>query len=302
VPQPRSVYVFPPSYALQNPLEHEKIARQARAVCETLGWTLVFSPLLDRFPGPGAWLGTAERAADLKTALEHDYIWACRGGFGCIHLVPELLQTEVERKNILIGFSDITLLHACWNVQGRGRGIYGTIPEKLQGSRAGESLLELLRGEPWRRDAESDASVRVLRPGRTTGVSFAACLTVLSALNGTPAAPQLNGAMLFIEDVDERPYKVDFALNTLHLAGRLEGVRALIGGSFKHQNPGDYWGPSMEEVLAAWGERLQIPVLARMPFGHWDDALCVPIGTRMELSAESHTQWRLNACEPLIAG
>lgn len=300
MPQPRSLYVFPPAYAVQNPTERAQITAKARGLCDALGWTPVFSPLLDKFPGPGAWLNAAARSADLAEGVKHGAIWAYRGGFGSIHLVPELLALPVENKPLLIGFSDITILHACWNVSRRGRGVYTTVPEKFENNRSGASLVSLLRGEPWRRDGTQDVSVKVLRGGSAAGVSFAACLTVLSALNGTAASPELINTILFIEDVDERPYKIDFALNTLFLAGKLGGVRALIGGSFKHQNPSDYWGPSLEEVLLAWGERLKIPVLARLPFGHWDDALAVPIGTRMELST-SGSEWILRACEPLIS-
>lgn len=300
MPQPRTLYVFPPAYAVQNPAERAQLGAKARGLCEALGWTPVFSPLLEKHPGPGVWHDAAERSADLAEGLKHGAIWAYRGGFGSIHLVPELLARPVENRPLLIGFSDITILHGCWSVSQRGRGVYSTVPEKCEHNRAGASLLGLLRGEPWRRDGGTDASVRVLRAGNAVGVSFAACLTVLAALNGTPASPNLDGAILFIEDIDERPYKIDFALNTLHLAGKLSGVRALVGGSFKHQNPSDYWGPSVEDILQAWGERLQIPVLARLPFGHWDDALAVPIGTRMEFSATG-SQWILRACEPLIS-
>lgn len=301
MPSPRSLYVFPPAYSLQNPAERARVERNARALCSALNWTPVFSPLLDRYPGPGAWTDVGERNAELRAALEHDAIWACRGGFGSIHLVPELLAQPVAHSTLLIGYSDVTVLHACWRNQQRGRGIYSSLPDALENSRTGASLLTLLRGEPWRRDANADASTRVLRPGNATGVSFAACTTVLAALNGTPAAPNLDGTILFLEDIDERPYKIDFALNTLYLAGKLQGVRALIGGSFKHQNPSDYWGPSLEDILQNWGARLQIPVLARLPFGHWDDPLAVPIGVRMEMTATSDKDWCVRSCEPLTA-
>ncbi len=288
-----TLYVCCPSYALRNPLEKRNYLKRARAFARRAGLRVVASPLLDRHLGPGAWLDVGPRREDLLEALRHDCVWTCRGGYGGIHLAPALLEARVRRPPRLIGYSDITVLHACWRIRGWGEAYYGTIPEDLGVGRSAETLLPLFRGGGLRRDNDTDAAAIVVRPGRAEGACFAACLAVLAGLAGTPFQPDLRGCLLAVEDIDEKPYQVDFALSQLHAAGALNGIRALIGGSFTHQDAIDYSGPSIDDVFRLWGERLGVPVLARLPFGHLADSLVLANGRAATLDARADGVWSL---------
>jgi len=250
---------------------------------------VVPSPLMDRHIGPGAWLPLAERREDLRQALHHEVVWASAGGYGSVHLIEDMLLAPAPRQPWLIGYSDITVMHACWRQRAWGEGVYSALPD-VKG-RAGETMLALLRGEGYRRDGQMDCGVRVLREGSCSGSCFTACISVLSGLCGTPAQVDLHGAILAIEDVDERPFQLDYALMQLHLSGALAGVVGLVGGSFTHKDRSDYEGPTIDEVLAQWAHRLGVPGISRLPFGHIDDGLAMPNGRMATLACLPDGAW-----------
>jgi muramoyltetrapeptide carboxypeptidase LdcA involved in peptidoglycan recycling len=68
-------------------------------------------------------------------------------------------------------------------------------------------------------------------------------------------------------------------------------VVALLGGSFTHEERGEYLGPSIDEVLARWSARLRIPTLARLPYGHLDDALVLPYRAATSISLRADGRW-----------
>jgi len=288
-----TLYVCCPSYALRNPLEKRDYLKRARAFARRAGLRVIASPLLDRHLGPGAWLDIGPRRDDLLEAVRHDCVWTCRGGYGGIHLAPALLEARVRRRPRLIGYSDITVLHACWRIRGWGEAFYGTLPPDAGDGRSWETLWPLFRGRGLRRDNATDAATVVVRPGRADGVCFAACLAVLAGLAGTPYLPDLRGCILAVEDIDEKPYQVDFALSQLHAAGALDGIRALIGGSFTHQAALDYGGPGIDDVFRRWGDLLGVPVISRLPFGHLPDSLVLVNGRRLTLDADADGAWSL---------
>ncbi len=289
----RTLYVCCPSYALQNPLEKRDYTARARAFARRMNLRVVLSPLLDRHLPRGTWLDASARRDDMVEALRHSVVWACQGGYGCVHLIPSLLEARATGRPRLIGYSDITILHACWRLRGWGEGYYGQIPRELDDGREAGTLLPLFRGRALRRSNQTDAAVVVLRPGCAEGPCFATCLAVLAGLAGTPALPDLRGCILAVEDIDEKPYQVDFAFAQLHAAGALDGIVALIGGSFTHQAPLDYGGPGVDDVLRAWGERLGVPAISRLPFGHLPDSLVMCNGRRLRLEAEADGAWAL---------
>ncbi len=287
-----TLYIAAPSYALSGPLERDRVLSAAHAVGDAAGFTVVASPLLDRhMSGWGAWLPPTERIADLLTAITHDAVWACKGGYGCVHAVPALLAAQTAKKPLLAGYSDATVLHAVWRRRGWGEGLYGHLG-KTGGGREETSAHLLLRGAGYARDHATDAGARVLRAGQAEGPAFAACLSVLARLAGTGAVPDLSGHLLFCEDIDDKPFQIDHAFEQLHQTGHLRGLTALVGGTFTYQERNDYLGPTADEVLVSWGERLGVPVLARLPFGHLEDQLVIPSGRRTSLVLERE-RWSL---------
>ncbi len=289
-------YICCPAYALEGPLKKTRAIEAIEPFAKEFALEIVPSPLMDRHLGTGAWLPTAERRADLRRALEHDVVWACMGGYGSIHLVGDLMAASPAKQPMIIGYSDITVLHACWRARGWGEGCYIALPPGRHG-RAGESLLALMRGTSYRRSGEIDAGVRVLRSGSAKGPCMSACVSVFAGLCGTPAMPSLRGCVLAIEDVDEHPFQLDYALMQLWLSGALEGIVGLIGGSFTHKERSDYHGPTIDEVLAEWAHRLGIPAISRLPFGHIDDGLTMPCGREVELSCDERGAWQFIVSE-----
>jgi muramoyltetrapeptide carboxypeptidase len=289
-----SCYVTVPSWGIEGPAHRERVAARARALCLLLGWDLVPSPLLDAWtPGWGTGLPVGEREADLQRALAHDAVYAACGGAGAIHLVPALLAAQPARPPLLIGYSDNTVLHACWLRRGWRGGVYTQLMDDPAFGRCGLSLPLLLRGEALELHHRRERSVRVLRPGGARGPLAAGCLSVLAGLAGTDAMPCLDGWILAVEDVDERPYRLDGYLAQLHLSGALDGLIGLVGGAFAHDRHRHDWGPTADEVLQSWAERLGVPCLSRLPFGHIEDHYALPQGRETELECAADGSWRL---------
>jgi muramoyltetrapeptide carboxypeptidase LdcA involved in peptidoglycan recycling len=259
-----SCYVTCPAYSIESAAKRERVLDGILPVAQTLGWELVLSPQLERFVGHGGWLPAAERVADLRRALEHDVVWACVVGYGSAHLVEALMAAAPKRPPRLLGYSDITVMHSCWQARGWGESIYTAVP-----------------------------AARGRTPGRAAGRLHPVCVSVLAGLVGTPALPDLEGAILAVEDINEQPYQLDYALWQLHRAGALAGIAGLVGGAFKFKEFTEPYGPSYDEVLAEWAQTLAVPAIARLPFGHIDDGLALPVARPADLRAEPGGDWGL---------
>jgi len=292
-----AVYLLCPSYQLRD-------ADQLASARDEASWLAAGLGLADgviEAPGTAAWSATprwrdaGERAGDLAAALDHAVVLAARGGHGAIHLADTLLTAPAPRgRCLLIGYSDVTVLHAAWAVRGWGPSLYGFLAGVPHGARARASTLALALGQSWEVDQASDPHVAVLRPGSADGRAFAACLRTLASLSGTPLMPDLRGCILCLEDVDERPYRIDRDLAQLHLAGALAGVAGLVFGAFPRCDGG---GPDVVEVLTTWSARLAVPAIASLGFGHDSDPLTLPCGSAASLFAGSDGAWRLAFAE-----
>ncbi len=289
MPDPsRTLYVTCPAYAAESPRRRAEALRRADAFARSAGLTAVASPLLDIHPGVNRWLDPELRLQDLRTALRHPFIWAFRGGYGSVHLLPGLARLARNRRRgpVLIGYSDLTCLHAAWWTRG-WPSWYGTLPEPGEADSWRIGSLDRLRsGRELAWTERSVASGRVLRPGAARGRLFAGCLSVLQALAGTRFQPDLRGTVLALEDVDEKPYRWDRALVQMDGAGMLKGVRALLVGSAGGEEHPDYAGPDAADIVADWADRLRIPALAGLPFGHGEDAAVLPLGAETSLVAD----------------
>lgn len=227
------------------------------------------------------------RLAELRAALRQpgvDAIIAARGGYGATRILPLLAADEVRaHAPLLVGFSDISALHALW-AHARVGSVHGGMVAGL--GRSDDALaarfLEALEG----RFPAQFSGLEPLSPGRAEGVLLGGNLAVLSALIGTPYFPPLTGAVLFLEDVGERPYRVDRMLTSWHAAGAFRGVRAVVLGAFVQGEPG-HDGVTLRDVLCERLSSLGIPVAAGLPAGHIDDNAELPFGRRVSLDASA---------------
>lgn len=238
----------------------------------------------------GYFAGTdARRSRELLGAIDDDAvdaIVAVRGGYGASRLLAALEPERLARNpKLLIGFSDVTALHALWARSGLGS-IHGPMVAGL--GRAGPAQIER-----WQRTVEGALppqlnQLHALAPGRARGPLLGGNLAVLTALIGTPYLPDLAGCVLFLEDIGERPYRIDRMLTTWLQAGLLHQPAAIALGAFSDAAPGSD-GVTVADVLQERLGALGVPVLSGLPAGHVDDNLELPFGAYVELDAGAGT-------------
>ena len=238
------------------------------------------------------------RLAELEAALADADVGAnvaARGGYGATRLLEHLDAARIGRaRKLLVGFSDVTALHCAWLRAGL-RAVHGPMVAAL-GRAPGELLGR------WIAAVEGVAppplsDLTPLAGGAAEGPLVGGNLAVLAALVGTPYAPPLDGAVLFLEDVGERPYRVDRMLTTLRHAGWLARVRGVVLGAFTDSAPGPD-GTDVDAVLADRLGDLGVPVGAGLPAGHVDDHLELPLGAPVRLDADAGT---LTFLEPAVS-
>jgi muramoyltetrapeptide carboxypeptidase len=235
----------------------------------------------------------ARRVSELLRAIEDDRVHAivaARGGYGATRLLPSLSVASVAaHPKLLIGFSDITALHALWARAGLGS-IHGSMVAAL--GRCDEPnfqrWLRAVEGEPLPMVSGLQTIATGTKNEPACGRLFGGNLSLLSALCGTPYAAPLADCVLFLEDHAERPYRVDRMLTQLQQAGCLERVRAIVLGSFTDCQPGRD-EITVEQVLTEHLGGLGIPILSGLPAGHLDDNLELPLGASVEVDARRGT-------------
>ncbi|MCP9785336.1 LD-carboxypeptidase [Cyanobium sp. N5-Cardenillas] len=231
----------------------------------------------------------AERAGDLLAdtgARPPAALLACvRGGWGSARLLEQPLEAA---GGWLLGFSDVTSL--LWHrlAMGRGGAVHGPLLTTLAAEPAWsrERLRALLFGEPLA-DLEGESWVG----GQAEGPLLAANLTVATHLLGTPHLPDLDGAILILEDVGEAPYRLERMLTHWRLCGALQRLGGIGFGSFEgcdDPRDDDDGTPrfSLEQVLRERTADLGIPVLAGLPVGHGDVNAALPLGVRARLDGD----------------
>lgn len=265
--------------------------RAGTACLERMGFRVaVGDRVLDR---EGYFAGADEaRARDLVAMLERPdvhAVWFARGGYGTARIVDRVpLDALRSRPKLLVGYSDLTSLFA---PAIRDAGIvclYGPVVTELADAGAWHepSLRELLAGRPVDVPVEDGGWIaRGSARGRIVGGNLA----VLSHLLGTPHAPDVRGAVLFLEEVGEEAYRVDRMLTQLAQAGWLDRIAGAILGSFVVPATRRVFPPDrpIDEVLRERFAALGVPVAAGLPAGHCPAKWTVPLGGTAEIDGRS---------------
>jgi muramoyltetrapeptide carboxypeptidase len=242
-------------------------------------------PPLDFLAAPDA-----VRLADVHTAFadpRFDAVLALRGGSGCIRLLDSLdLSLLASTRKLLIGYSDLTVLHALRTNAGIPS-LHAPMPASDWGLPGSEADTEALFGclaSGWRSgDVVGRAGPHPLsHGGRACGRLIGGNLAMFCALLGTPCLPAVDGALLFVEDISEEPYRVDRMLCQLRLSGVLDRIAGLVVGSFSGAE-------SPDAVLADHLPRLRCPVLAGWPAGHGQPNRPLPLGVHAEMDVAAGT-------------
>jgi muramoyltetrapeptide carboxypeptidase len=234
------------------------------------------------------------RVEELHAAIkdpEARAIVMARGGYGLLRLLPHL-DLELLRANPkpIVGFSDGTALLALAARAGVAS-VHGPVVTQLARLEAEDraGLFGLLEAPgPGLLFSDLEAPL----PGRVQGPLLGGNLEVFSRLVGTPFLPDLTGAVLFFEDLGERPYRVDRLLTHLDLAGVFDAASAVVVGDFsgcKERSDSGLPSPPVEEVLLERLGRLAIPVALGAKLGHGERNIAVPYGTIVELDTRHGT-------------
>ncbi len=233
----------------------------------------------------GEWL---EAASDPEARA----VWCARGGYGAMRLLPRLEGARLlHPPKVVVGFSDITALHVALNRAGLVT-VHGPVVTQL-GSLAPAALdhLEALlfrgpgagaAGQGAPAPGNGVPAAAVIRPGRVTGPLAGGNLSLLAHLSGTPWQPRLQGAVLFLEDVGERPYRLDRAFTQLKLSGALDGVGGVCLGAFTEC---DEPGISGAETVRRLAGELGVPAVEGVPAGHQAENRALPLGSVVTLVA-----------------
>ncbi|CAN5362484.1 LD-carboxypeptidase [soil metagenome] len=266
----------------------EEDVERAVVNVQSLGW----EPVVGRYAleHDGYFAGTdSQRLADLNAALRDpsiDAVWCLRGGYGTARLLPEIDLDSLRRApKPVIGFSDVTALHSAIQRHSGIVSFHGPVARAEMGEFSRSSLLSAVtaRGNP----AGRAELARTIRGGSAEGVLAGGNLSVLASLVGTPCAPALDGAILVLEDIGERTYRLDRMLRQMYQSGLLEGCRAILFGECTGCSEQTESGArSLDAVLAETADLLNVPCVAGAPVGHITEQWTLPLGAAAKLDAD----------------
>jgi muramoyltetrapeptide carboxypeptidase len=236
--------------------------------------------------------GTDEaRIAQLHAAASHpevDVIVALRGGYGLSRLLPAIdLKMLAESGKRLVGHSDVTALHMALLARYGAMSFAGPmICDDFGRVEPSDFTLrqfwECLSGDAHtvRFAAENSPAIDV------SGILWGGNLTMLTHLVGTPYFPRIDGGILFIEDVNEHPYRVERMLLQLFHAGALD-QKAIVLGDFSSYRLSDYDnGYDLDRMLGYLREVIDVPILQGLPFGHIRDKTTLAVGAHARLKCD----------------
>jgi muramoyltetrapeptide carboxypeptidase len=249
--------------------------------------------------------GTDEaRGADVTRMLvdaEVRAVFCARGGYGSQRLLPLVdLSALAAAPKAIVGYSDATALLAAALHAGVGA-VHGPMvaDDVARGltPRSETHLWRLLSDPRYRFELEVP---EVVRPGVARGRLVGGCLSVLAATLGTPWAAATDGAILFLEDVGERPYRLDRLLTHLRQTGSLARIAGLVFGTFARCPAVD--GVTPLDVVRACCADLPCPVGFGLPAGHASldapvENLALPLGITVSLDT---VRGRLTALEAAV--
>ena len=235
------------------------------------------------------------RIAQLYAAsqdAEVDIVLALRGGYGLSRLLPSLdFPMLAASGKLFVGHSDFTAFQMGLLAQTGALSFAGPM---LCDDFVRENLSALTMQSFWQCITHANHTVAVEVEGNPAleceGTLWGGNLAILTHLVGSPYLPQIDNGILFIEDVNEHPYRVErMVLQLLH-AGILERQQALVLGDFSAYTLSDYDnGYDFAQMLAYLRNILPIPVIGGLPFGHTPDKVTLAVGASCQLRSEQTT-------------
>ena len=292
---------------------HAKAIDRSVKVLQSLGFKVKLGKHLRKKQGFLAG-SDEERLGDLMSMFrdpEVKAILCVRGGYGTARLLP-LLDYEVIRANpkIFVGYSDITSLHCAFLkkanlVTFHGPMLHSDFCKKDMPDFTLQSFLNTLT-QPSAAGSickTYHGKISVLRRGKASGRLLGGNISLLCTTLGTPYQPSFKKKILFLEDLDEAPYRFDRMLTHLLNAGVLQQVAGVAVGLNRNcidpqaKKRKQYW-QTVEDVLKERLAPLKVPVVAGLPFGHVPLNATLPMGVQAELDG---TNGDLTILEPAVS-
>ncbi len=235
-----------------------------------------------------------ERVSDLHDLFSNKLvkaIFTVRGGYGCTRILP-LLNYRLVRRNpkILVGYSDITalqlaLLSKSGLISFSGPMVAVEMAGKLKGE-AEEQFWRCLTSTSKQRPIQTFQTKRMIQKGISDGILLGGNLSLVASLVGTEYFPKIKSSILLLEEIEERPYRVNRMLNQLRLAKVFKRTAGVALGEFTGCEP-EVGKPSLtlQQVFEDSFLGENFPVAGHFHNGHVDDLLTIPFGVRVRLDA-----------------
>jgi muramoyltetrapeptide carboxypeptidase len=231
------------------------------------------------------------RARELEEMFEREEVRAVlctRGGYGCNYLLEKVdLAKIAAHPKIFVGASDITTL-LTWFLDAAGLvTFHGPMVEKAFALPDGVDLASWSAAtaspETWHVGGDMEPLMR----GAAEGILYGGCLSLLVESLGTPYEIRTEGTILFLEDVNAKPYQVDRMLMHLKLAGKLDGVHGLIFGEMLDCRQSADQPHTLQEVIRRVVGDLGVPIAFGLRSGHVTGGnITLPLGVRAKLTVE----------------
>ena len=243
-----------------------------------------------------------DRIEELNLALRDPNvrgIFPVRGGFGLTRILDQIDFAALRNDpKIIIGYSDLTALHLAIARKSRVISFHSPMPMSNlvhcnlpEHEYANSSFARMLFCDRYPQSIdgttiEIPAGEKILKikGGKSQGRLMGGNLSLLCATLGTPFAVEPKGTILFMEDVNEAPYRVDRLMSQLRLACVLESVEGIIVGQFTNKDPGE--AKQIDQIIAEYATTIRCPMIANFPIGHVPNNATLPHGARVELDAD----------------
>lgn len=299
----KHIYIFSPSGAVRDKAAFKRgVARLGK-----LGYQVEIDEAAlsshQRFAGDDA---TRLAAITRAAASRADIALISRGGYGLTRILDAIpyktVTKAIERGTEFVGLSDFTAFQnallaktgaVTWSGPALGEDFGAEIgPDDIMEACFDDLVTGQGEGTGWRVPAR-DGDMPTLKNLRGA-VLWGGNLAVLTSLLGTPYFPAIDKGVLFLEDINEQPYRIERMLEQLRLSGVLARQRAIVLGQFTgiKKLPHDR-GFSLATVVARLRDQLKVPVLTGLPFGHVATKVLLPVGAKVELAAEARDVFML---------
>ncbi|MFN8008659.1 MAG: LD-carboxypeptidase [Terriglobia bacterium] len=284
-------------FAPASPVEQEKLS-QGVSFLNSLGYrTKVSGQALSRYH---YFAGSHEvRAAELNRLFadpEVDAIFCARGGYGCVHLLPFLDSGIIcANPKVFLGYSDVTVLLQYLEIQAEMVCFHGPMVAREFCLPTSTAIAQTLFDCLSRRTAGlkiGGLSLETLIAGTARGKLTGGCLSLIIAMLSTRYEINTAGKILFLEDINIKPYQFDRMLMQLKLAGKFDQVRGVVFGEMQNCSQDSDDPYSLQQIIMDLLAEFRIPILYGLPSGHTRSSnLTLPIG--VEVTLDGDNQWLL---------